>query len=207
MTDLQCRAQILVARHGEADYETELLTDDGGSLTDLGRKQSADLAESLAGERIAHVYVSSKSRAVQTGEIAAARLGVGVTVREALQEVSVGAYAGQSSREGDPDPFAPTFASWGAGDPSARIAGGESGSEVIDRLGGVLTQIADAHRGETVLVISHGGVMCTALSALARNLTPAFPVGRSLPNCAVVRLDVDDDGWVARSWAGEDVPT
>ena len=89
MTDLQCAAQILVARHGEADYETELLTDDGGSLTALGRKQSVELAESLAGERIAHVYVSSKSRAVQTGEIIAARLGVGVTVREALQELSV----------------------------------------------------------------------------------------------------------------------
>lgn len=205
MSDLQCAARLFVARHGEAEYESELLADVGGSLTSLGREQSAELAESLAGERIAHVYVSSMSRAVQTGEIAAARLGVGVTVREALQEFSVGSYAGRAWEEGDPDPFAPTFAAWIDGDSSARIDGGESGVEVIDRLGGVLQEIADSHRGETALVVSHGGVMCAALSHLARNLTPSFPVGRSLPNCALVRVELDDDGWIARSWAGEDV--
>ncbi len=207
MSDLQCATRVLVARHGEADYETEFLTDDGGSLTALGRQQSADLGESLVGERIAHLYVSSKSRAVQTGEIVAARLGVAVTVREALQEISVGAYAGRPGQDGDLDPFTPIFASWAAGDSSARIDGGESGAEVVDRLGGILQEIADAHRGETVLVISHGGVMCAGLSYLARNLTPSFPVGRPLPNCAVVRLDADDDGWVARSWAGDEVPS
>lgn len=206
MSDLQCAARLIVARHGAADYETGLLSDDGGSLTALGRKQSADLADSLAGERIANVYASSKSRAVQTGEIVAARLGVAVTVREALQEFSVGAYAGQPGREGDPDPFAETFAAWLAGDLAARIDGGESGSEVVDRLGGVLQEIADAHRGESVLVISHGGVMCSALPQLARNLSPTFPQDRPLSNGAVVRLDLDDEGWVVRSWAGEDLP-
>ena len=118
----------------------------------------------------------------------------------------MGSYAGQSWEEGDTDPFAPTWAAWADGDPSARIDGGESGVDVIDRLSGVLTEMADAHRGETVLVISHGGVMSAGLSALARNLTPSFPVGRALPNCGVIRLDVDEDGWFARSWAGEDVP-
>jgi len=203
MSDLQCAVRVLVARHGEADYETDVLTDHGGSLTALGRKQAAGLAESLAGERIAHVYVSSKSRAVQTGEIVAASLGVGVTVREALQEFSVGAYAGQPV---DPDPFSSTFTSWLGGDLAARIAGGETGVEVVDRLSGVLAEIADAHRGEAVLVISHGGVMCMALPHVAGNLTPTFSQGRPVDNCAVVRLDVDDDGWAARSWAGEDVP-
>ena len=70
--------------------------DAGGSLTALGRSQAAGLADSLAGERIAHVYASSMSRAVQTAEIVAARLGVGVTVREGLREFSVGSFAGQT---------------------------------------------------------------------------------------------------------------
>ena len=81
MGDLQCAARVFVARHGEADYESELLSDAGGSLSALGREQALALADSLAGQRIAHVYVSTMSRAVQTGEIVAARLGVGVTVR------------------------------------------------------------------------------------------------------------------------------
>lgn len=180
-----------------------MLSDDGGSLTVLGRMQSADLADALADERISHVYVSGKARSVQTGEIVAARLGLGVSVREALGEFSVGSYAGQPV---EPDPFAATFAGWLQGDLEARIDGGECGAEVINRLGAVLHEIADAHRGEAVLVVSHGGVMCTALPALASNLPSTYPVGRSLANCAVVRLDVDGDGWVARSWANEDLP-
>jgi probable phosphoglycerate mutase len=206
MSDLQCAARVFVARHGEAEYETDLLADDGGSLTTLGRQQSDALADALVGERISHVYVSSKSRAVQTGEIVAARLGVGVggsvgvTVREALREFSVGSFAGQPV---DPDPFAATFAALLEGDLGARIEGGESGTEVIERLSAVLQEIADAHRGEAVLVVSHGGVMCAALPALATNLPSAYPVGRALANCAVVRLDVDGDDWVARAWADD----
>jgi probable phosphoglycerate mutase len=191
-----------VARHGEAEYESDRLADRGGSLTAAGRKQAAVLAETLAGQRIAHVYTSSMSRSVQTGEIAAARLGVGVTVREDLREFSVGSYAGHPV---DPDPFASTYASWLEGDLSARIVGAESGAEVVERLSGVLTEIADAHRGEAVLVLSHGGVMCTALPQLASNLASTHPRGRPLDNCAVVEMAADDDGWIARVWAGQDV--
>ncbi|HXH78236.1 histidine phosphatase family protein [Nocardioides sp.] len=204
MSDPQCAARIFVARHGEAEYETDVLADRGGSLTGLGRKQAADLADALSGERVSHVYVSSMSRSVQTGEIVAARLGVGVTVREALREFSVGSYAGQPV---EPDPFGVTYTRWLAGDLAARVDGGESGAEVVDRLSAVLQEVADAHRGEAVLVISHGGVMCTALPQLASNLSASHSAGRTLANCAVVRLDVDDDGWLARSWAGEPVPT
>src|SRR5688500_4983542 len=102
MGDLQCAARVFVARHGEADYESELLSDDGGSLSTLGREQALALADSLTGQRLAHVYVSPMSRAVQTGEIVAARLGVGITVRQALRELSVGSFAGQAA---EPDPF------------------------------------------------------------------------------------------------------
>ncbi|HEY7988182.1 MAG TPA: histidine phosphatase family protein, partial [Lapillicoccus sp.] len=59
MSDLQCPARFLVARHGEAMYaHPELLSDEGGRLTDLGKEQAADLAERLRGERVAAVYTS-----------------------------------------------------------------------------------------------------------------------------------------------------
>ncbi len=203
MSDLQCAARVFVARHGEADYETELLTGDGGSLSDLGREQSRRLGESMRGERIAHVWTSSLARAVQTAEIAAAVLGCGVTVREGLREFGVGVHAGAPP---EPDPFWPTIERWVDGDLSARIEGAESGAEVVTRMAGVLEEIADLSRGEAVLVISHGGAMCVSLSALARNLDARFPLGRSLPNAGVVAMEGDDaGGWRARSWAGEDV--
>jgi len=199
VTDLQCAARVFVARHGEAAYESDLLSDAGGWLTTLGREQSRVLADSLAGERIARVWTSDMARAVQTGEIVAARLGVDVVVRKGLREFGVGDAAGTT---GIPDPFAATFAAWLDGDMTARIPGGESGVEVVERYGAVLEEVADSHRGESVLVVSHGGVMCMALSALARNLTASHSRDLPMPNCGVVALEADADGWMARSWGG-----
>ena len=199
MTDLQCAARLFVARHGEAAYESDLLSDAGGWLTPVGRDQARELAGSMAGERIARVWTSDLARAVQTGEIVAARLGVDVVVRQGLREFGVGHAAGT---DGDPDPFAETFAAWLDGDLAARIPGAESGTEVVRRYAAVLDEIADSHRGESVLVISHGGVMCMALSALAHNLALSHSRDLPLPNCGVVAVEADADGWVARSWAG-----
>ena len=118
-------ARVFVARHGEAAYESELLSDAGGWLTTLGRDQARVLAESMEGESIARVWTSDMARAVQTGEIVAARLGVDVVVRTGLREFGVGDAAGTT---GDPDPFAETFAAWLDSDLTARIPGAESGA-------------------------------------------------------------------------------
>ena len=203
MTDLQCAARVFVARHGEALYESDLLSDAGGWLSPLGRRQARDLAGTLASERIARVWASDLSRAVQTAEIVAGALGVDVVVRPGLREFGVGDAAGTT---GDPDPFAATFAAWLDGDLTARIPGGESGAEVVERYAAVLEEIADAHRGEAVLVVSHGGVMCLALSAVARNLAVSHSRDRPLPHGGVVAMEADADGWVARSWAGTTTP-
>jgi probable phosphoglycerate mutase len=189
---------VFVARHGEAVYESDLLSDAGGWLSPLGRDQAQALAERVAPERIARVWTSDMARAVQTGEIVAAALGADVVVRTGLREFGVGDAAGTT---GDPDPFAETFAAWLGGDLTARIPGGESGEDVVERYTAVLDEIADAHRGESVLVVSHGGVMCMALSAVARNLALSHSRDLPMPHCGVVALEGDVDGWVARSWA------
>lgn len=200
MSDLQCAARLFVARHGEAEYESPLLSDCGGSLTTAGRAQSREVAESLAGQRIARVWTSPMARAVQTAEIAAAQLGVDVVVREGLREFGVGDHAGTT---GDPDPFADTFAAWVRGDLDVRVPGAESAREVVDRVRAVLEEVADSHRGESVLVVSHGGAICCAVPHLAANLRSNHALDAPLANCGLIELDGDADGWVARSWAGQ----
>ncbi len=164
MSSLQCAARILVARHGEAEYETELCSDDGGSLTALGRQQARELADLLSGERIARVWTSSLSRAVQTAEIVAASLGVDVVVREGLREYGVGSLAGTT--KGEQDYFAGIFRQWAEGDDTTRIDGGERISDFVARVGGVLDEVADSHPGETTLVVSHGGAILATLPQL-----------------------------------------
>jgi 2,3-bisphosphoglycerate-dependent phosphoglycerate mutase len=123
-------------------------------------------------------------------------------VRDGLREFGVGVHAGTS---GDPDPFRPTFTRWLEGDLEARIEVAESGTEVIERVSTELELVADQHRGESALVVSHGGAICTAVPALARNLTSPFPESRPLPNTGLVELEADGDGWRAISWCGEAV--
>jgi probable phosphoglycerate mutase len=197
VTALQCATTMVVARHGEAEYEAPTWAEEGGSLTLRGRQQAAALAESLAGRRVAHVWTSTLARAVQTGEIVAARLGVGVTTRIGLREFDVGDHRGVPLEE---DPFAETYARWLQGQLDERIPGGETGLEIAGRFGEVLREIADLHPGETVLVVSHGGAIGLGVPAIAR--MDAQP--QRLGNCDTVELLADADGWVCTRWGAAD---
>lgn len=195
MSDLQCPVRFHLARHAEAEYETVELYDAGGSLTVAGRRQAADLARRLTESRIAAVWTSPMARAVQTAEIVAARLGTLVVVREGLREFGVGDHAGQPP---EPDPFVETFGRWMQGELAARVDGGESGREVVDRVQQVLDEIADTYRGEAVLVVGHGGALCVSIATLTGRRPPE---GYRLAPTGVVRVDRDGDGWLlAESW-------
>jgi broad specificity phosphatase PhoE len=192
---------ILVARHADAEYETQHWADEGGSLTQEGRAQAVALGQTLAGRQVAHVWTSTYARAVQTAEIAAAQLGVTVTTREGLREFSVGALAGSRAD----DPFADTYRAWLDGDLDRRLPGGETGAELRHRMHRVLHEIAEHHRGETVLAISHGGLMRLTLP-LVLTREPADPPAR-LGNCAVVEISIDDGHWSCVHWPPSLPPT
>jgi 2,3-bisphosphoglycerate-dependent phosphoglycerate mutase len=205
MSDLQCPSTVIVARHAEAEYEDELIRDRGGALSMAGREAARALAESLAPRQVSMVYSSDYSRAVQTAEIAACVLGVSVRLREGLREFSVGEVAGQPYRSGPSGTLAPVWEYWEAGDLGVGFPGTETGQDVVDRVSGVLRDIADLHRGETVLVISHGGAMCLTLPRLAVNVPDTFASPASqMGFCEAVELAVDSDGWIIRSWPGRD---
>ena len=123
---------MFVARHGQATYAVDdVVTDAGGTLTDLGRHQAADLAERLVPERIAVVYPSRLDRAVQTGAIVATRLGTPIEVLDGVHEFAAGSLEGhhwdEALRRG-------CYDAWLAGELDERWPGGESGREIVDRM-------------------------------------------------------------------------
>lgn len=200
MGDLQCPATLLIARHGDADYEhLHVLSDSGGWLTETGRAQTKELAESLSHRKVARVFTSRMQRAVESGTLAAAILDVDCVPLDGLEEFSVGALAGRSH---DDEELASVYNAWIAGDLVRRIPGGESGEEAIDRYREALLTIADQFRGETVLVFSHGGVMSFVLPRLSRNVRDDLAVRRFLPNCKAAEISVDGDGFEVVGWPG-----
>lgn len=185
-------ARILLARHGLADYESELVTDDGGSLSDEGRAQARGLAEALRGEGISRVWCSPLSRAVQTAEIAAASLGVDVVVREGLREYGVGALAGTDADESAA--LGPVFEAWLHGDDTATIPGAEAIIDIVARVTRVLDEVADRHPDEAALVVSHGGaIMTTVPELLGRPRHTAWDL--VLPGGGHLALERGADGW------------
>jgi 2,3-bisphosphoglycerate-dependent phosphoglycerate mutase len=201
VSDLFCAATVIVARHAETEYDVpDIASDDGGSLTIAGREQARALAAALRSRRVAAVWCSDMARAVQTAEIAAAVLAVPVRVRPGLREFGVGEFAGRPLAD-----LHEVYATWLSGDLSGGCPGAETGEDVVRRMRDELESLADQHRGETVLVVSHGGAMGVALPRLAGNVPGDFGVDKEMDNCGTCELEVDADGWVLRSWNGQDL--
>lgn len=82
-----------------------------------------------------------------------------------------------------------------------------SGGEVVLRFRAALEAVADLHRGETVLVISHGAAMALAIPASVPTADPAIRQARWIPPCAVAEVAIDSDGWQLLGWPGTTMRT
>lgn len=172
--------RILLARHGETEWN-RLGRWQGHAdppLNDTGRRQAATLAAQLDDDGIAAVYSSDLRRASETAGIVAERLGLKVTEDRALREIDVGSWSGLT-REEVRERYPEGFARWLAGEIGHD---GETREELTARVVPAVESIADAHPGELVLVVTHGG----AIRALRRHA--AGDPGESLENGATFAL-------------------
>jgi broad specificity phosphatase PhoE len=70
------------------------------------------------------------------------------------------------------------------------------------RLIETIGEIADLHRGETVLVITGGAAMAATVAGLALNLRDNMARPRIPARGTVAEVEVDADGWRLVSWPG-----
>ena len=149
---------------------------------------------------MAAVYTSRLARARETGAVVGDRLGLTAATVEGVQEFSVGSLAGTPAMGPD---AREVFVAWVNGQLDRRWPGAETGSEVVARFVASVEALADRHRGETVLVVSHGGVMTLAIPNTAENVRPELALDAMIPNCAVAEVEVDADGWrLVGPWPG-----
>lgn len=180
--------QLLVIRHGETAWNAEHRIQGHLDipLSTTGMRQSARLAERLAAERIDAVYSSELARAWLTAVPLAERLGVEVVPEPRLRERCFGIFEGHTLDEiATSHPEA--FRQWRARDPAWAMEGGESGQQLIDRVLAALHDIAGRHRGQTVAIVTHGGVLDVAYRA-ARALDWDAPREHQMLNASINRL-------------------
>lgn len=149
---------VLLVRHGEAEGNREhrFIGQSDVALSDLGRLQAAALAERLIELPVARIVTSDLSRARETIQPAADRLGLGIEVDPRLREISNGAWTNllpEEIEEGWPD----LWAAYSSGEDVQR-PGGERWIDVRARtVLAIEDLVAASQAGDVVVASTHGG--------------------------------------------------
>jgi probable phosphoglycerate mutase len=192
--------RIIAIRHGETDWNAaqRLQGHVDIALNERGRAQAACLHAALAAEPIAAVYSSDLGRARETAEAFAVPMGLVVVVDPGLRERSFGEYEGHTYAEIE-QRWPEGAARWKRRDLQFAPPGGESLPEFQRRCVSAAVRRASAHRGQTVALVAHGGVLDALYRAAAR-IDASAPRTWQLANAAINRLLLADEGLMLVGW-------
>jgi broad specificity phosphatase PhoE len=159
--------RLLLVRHGATQLTSEnrFSGSVGVELSDEGREQVRRLALRLRADKIAAVYCSPLSRAVETAAILSEPHGLEPIRRPGLQEISHGRWEGLTRQEVE-ERFPGEYESWESDPFTFAPVGGESGVAVLARALPVIREIVVAHAGQSILVASHKATLRLVLSSL-----------------------------------------
>jgi probable phosphoglycerate mutase len=193
--------RLCVIRHGETDWNVERRIQGHLDipLNAAGRAQAEAAGRGLRGRRFAAAYSSDLGRAWATAEAAVRGLDVSVRPEPGLRERHYGIFQGLTAAEGAVRHPA-AHARYAARDPHYDFETGESLTAFAARVVAAVEALAARHRGESLLLVSHGGV----LDILYRHATGrplSAPRDFSVPNAALNWLEVGAAGWRVTAWA------
>lgn len=193
--------RICFVRHGETDWNAErrIQGQFDIALNATGRAQALAAAFGLAHHAFAAIHASDLSRALQTAQAAATRLGMDVRIAPGLRERHYGIFQGLTAAEGAVR-FPAAHARYAARDPDYDFGTGESLRDFAARVIAGVDDLVRHHAGQTLLAVTHGGV----LDIIYRRATGRpLEVARdfTIPNAALNWFDIDAGGWRLVKWA------
>ncbi|MFH2130635.1 MAG: histidine phosphatase family protein [bacterium] len=152
--------KIIVIRHGETQWNIEgrWQGHEDSPLTKKGLRQAEAVAHSLSDFRISVIYSSDLGRAFHTATIIAETTGKTVIPDVRLRERHLGVFQGLTRPEMR-EQLPAEFEKYQNSDPDLVIPGGESARQRYDRSILCFNEIAETHLGETIVIVSHGGVI------------------------------------------------
>lgn len=183
--------KLLCVRHGETVFNQagRIQGQFDSQLSPLGRRQCVAVAEALAGEAIDAVIASPLTRALESAQVIADRLGLSVAVDPRLMEIHAGVFQGHSWDEIEVR-YPSEAAEWRTQDPDFRIPGGESRRDVMQRAGAALADVRETGYRQAI-VVAHGGSLSAAFKALLG--IPAERNPFSLLNASISTIGWDKD--------------
>lgn len=197
------RTLICLARHGETNWNLERRFQGqlDIALNTKGRRQAEALARELAGAHFDHIYSSDLRRAMATATPHAARRGLPIHQRPELREKHDGLWHGLSHPEVEAR-YPEDYQHYLVRRADYAAPGGESLMRFAARVRAGLTKIAEAHPGETLLIVAHAGTLDIAWRMAAHKRldeTREYPVLNAAPNWVAY----EDGEWSLVDWARE----
>jgi probable phosphoglycerate mutase len=187
-------ATVLLARHGETGWNRRGLIQGWAPvrLTDRGDEQAAALAAAVADRAPDRLVCSDLERATATAETVAASTELAPVPARTWRERDAGFLQGLPADEAF-ERF-PRLA--GGGETlDESPASGESVREFVDRVERAWTTLRDdLAPDETVVVVTHGGVLSTVVALVDDRSVPEVFRGDGPQNCALTEVTVRDTG-------------
>ena len=154
------RTQLIIVRHGQTQWNLKLIRQGhlDSPLTEKGIAQAKALGERLMRETFTALYSSDLGRALQTAQMIAAATGHGIVTDPRLRERHLGIFQGLNGDELR-EKYPEEYRLHRTAGPSYVIPGGESVQQQVARNVDYLIEIAEKHHGETIVVVTHGGVL------------------------------------------------
>ncbi len=191
---------VIVVRHGETHWNTEGRRQGhlDSTLTEKGRAQAEALSERFTPDSCSAIYSSDLGRAYETARIIAEKTGHEVVPDERLRERNLGIFQGLNGDE-IRERFPAEYEEHRNGGADHAVPSGESFREQTTRNMLCLEELVRRHAGETIMAVTHGGV----LSALFRQ-TLAIPLDAprrfSFKNASINLFKCQDGVWGLETW-------
>ena len=154
------RTQLILVRHGQTEWNIAGIRQGhlDSRLTERGVAQAKALAQRLARERFTALYSSDLGRAVQTAMAIADLTGHEIVTDARLRERHLGIFQGLNGNE-ILEQYPEERRMLRTMGPDYIIPGGESMRQQVERNVSYLNDLAHKHVGETIVVVTHGGVV------------------------------------------------
>jgi alpha-ribazole phosphatase len=191
--------RLFLVRHGDTvDEETKKVFK--GSLdiplSERGRARIARAGVFLSRFPLDHIYTSALSRCIESGSIIAESHGLAAMTSAGLNELCFGSWEGLSFDEIAAE-YPEEFQRW-LSDPEINAPpAGETLREAHERVIAAFDAIVHAHRGQTLAVVAHGGVLRIILCALLDlKLSLLFRLGQDYGGVSIIDIYEDDNAVV-----------
>ena len=196
--------KIILIRHGETAWNAErrLQGHLDIPLNAEGERQARLLAGALAAEPLDLIVSSDLQRARQTAQAVATLRGMPLQIEPGLRERCYGGFEGLLYSEIE-QRFPAEFAAWQARDVDAILPTGkncgESFRQFYARATTAILGLAQAHAGQTIAMVAHGGVLECAYR-MALDLPLETPRDFKVFNASINRFHLEEGRLALDSW-------